>query len=49
MILLVLWVVAMFLWLVLTVPQAAQFAPAAGAWLAWIAVLLLGLAVFKVI
>lgn len=50
MILLVLWCVAMFLWLLANLPPAAQFIPpAAGGWLAFIAVLLLGLAIFKVL
>lgn len=50
MILLVLWVVTMFLWLLVTVP-VGPLAPYAGAssWFAFVAVLLLGLAVFKVV
>ena len=50
MILLVLWVVCMFLWFLASVPVGplAQFG-AAASWLAFVAVLLLGLVVFRAI
>ena len=50
MILLVLWCVAMFLWALVNLPGATNFAPPyIGGWLAFFAVLMLGLAVFKVL
>jgi hypothetical protein len=48
MVILVLFVVCMFLWFLscLPVPQIAPYASAAGGWLAFISVLLLGIYLF---
>ncbi len=46
MILLVLFVVTMFLWFISLTPPAAPYAGIASPWIAWIAVLLLGLYMF---